>query len=264
MAGRSISRRNVLKMLGLLGAGSAAGWVGLNSWPLTTLAEDRPAAPGEAGAAEAHQWFYLIDLRRCDGCNGCTEACQKMHYLPEEQTWIKVYEMEGAGGQKYFMPRLCMHCENAPCVQVCPVKASYKSPEGLTLIDQNRCIGCRMCMAACPYEARYFNWGEPAKVPAGVGPNRPEYPVPQQKGTVGKCVMCVHNLHFGKLPACLEACTMGALYVGDYNTDLATNGQESIKLSEFLKEQQVVRFKEELNTRPRVYYVLGHGEKLEY
>lgn len=259
----NMTRRNLLKLAGMLGAGAAAGWAGLSGFARVE-AETTPAAQ-PSGDLSAHQWFYMIDLRRCDGCEKCTKACQEMHYLPEQQTWIKVYKMTNpADGHDYFMPRVCMQCENAPCVRVCPVKASYKSPDGITLVDQNKCIGCRMCMAACPYEARYFNWGDPPAVPSTLPKPMPEWPVPQQRGTVGKCVMCIHNVRVGKLPACVEVCDMEALYVGDFNTDLVTNGRKTHKFSEFIKDNHVVRFKEELNTRPRVYYVLGHGEKLEY
>jgi dimethyl sulfoxide reductase iron-sulfur subunit len=263
MPGESVSRRHLLKMMGLLGASSAATMVGLTR-VTDVLAESPPETHG-SGDLAAHQWFTLIDLRQCDGCEKCTQACQKEHYLPEDVTWLKVYKMKDAGsGTEYFMPRVCMQCENAPCVKVCPVTASFKSPDGITLVDQNKCIGCRMCMAACPYEARSFNWGDPPKTPATLDKPRPEWPVPQQRGTVGKCVACVHNLRVGKLPACVEVCDMEALYVGDFNADLITNGRRTKKWSEFIKTNHVVRFKEELNTRPRVYYVLGHGEKLEF
>jgi len=261
-----LSRRRLLQMMGMLGVTGAAAVSGVAALSRLTEAGDNPvpAHPGSSGEAGAHQWVFIMDLRNCDGCEQCTAACQKMHYLNKDQTWIKVFKLTSAAGQDFFMPRSCMQCEVAPCVSVCPVGASFKSPDGITLIDSDKCIGCRMCMAACPYGARYFNWTEPPKAPAGMGPRRPEYPVPQQKGTVGKCVMCVHNLRYGKLPGCVEACHMGALYVGDRNTDLATNGQVVVKLSEFLKAHDATRFKEELNTRPRVYYILGHGQSINF
>ncbi len=261
MSDGSMTRRNLLQVMTMVGAGTVAGWAGLN-WAAPAVADEPPKAP-EKDPALTHQWFYLIDLRDCDGCDACTKACQKMHNLSKEQEWIKVYRMTTPGGNEYFMPRTCMQCENAPCVKVCPVGASFKSPDGITLVDQSTCIGCRMCMAACPYEARYFNWGEPPQ-PQGSTLQKPapEYPVPQQKGTVGKCVLCVHNLRYGKIPACVDSCSMGVLYVGDLNTGLATNGFKTIQLSEFMKHNNVVRYKEELGTRPRVYYVPGNGEGL--
>jgi molybdopterin-containing oxidoreductase family iron-sulfur binding subunit len=92
----------------------------------------------------------------------------------------------------------------------------------------------------------------------------PEFPVPQQKGTVGKCILCVHNINVGKMPYCVEACTMEALYIADLATDVATNGRETVKLSKLLRDNDAVRFREELGTRPRVWYILGHGQDLAY
>jgi molybdopterin-containing oxidoreductase family iron-sulfur binding subunit len=215
-----------------------------------------------AGEGGAHQWAFVVDLRRCDGCERCTAACQTMHYLGKEQVWIRVYRITSPTGQQHFMPRLCMHCENAPCVKVCPVAATFKNEEGVVLVNQNTCIGCRTCMAACPYEARYFNWDEPPPAPALLEQPMPEFPVPQQRGTVGKCILCVHNTEVGKLPACVDACLMGALWIGDLVSDVATNGRETVKLSRFLKETDATRFREELGTRPRLWYILGHGQKL--
>jgi len=207
----------------------------------------------------------VVDLRRCDGCEKCTKACQKMHYLAEEQTWIKVYDMTASDGQPYFMPRLCMHCENPPCLRVCPVGATFKTSEGVVLVDQKKCIGCRACMAACPYEARYFNWGDPPPAPSTLDNPMPEFPVPQQKGTVSKCILCVHNTDIGKLPACVDACTMGALYIADFENDVAVNGlNETVKLSKFLRDNDAVRYKEELGTRPRVYYIPGHAQDVNF
>ncbi len=258
--GGKISRRGFLGRLAAAGAGTALAG--------TALAKP-PALQGAAGSAEGasaaggHQWCMVIDLRRCDGCKVCTDACQEAHYLSEDQEWIRVYEMEGPGGA-YFMPRLCMLCENPPCVRVCPVAATYKNASGVVLVDQNICIGCRSCMAACPYEARYFNWSRPPAAPKLLQSAMPEFPVPQQQGTVGKCILCVHNIEMGKLPACVDACTMEALYVGDLAADLATNGKETVKLSTFLRDNDAVRYGEELRTRPRVYYILGHAQNLDF
>jgi len=228
-----------------------------------------PIAFPEADAAEprrpARQWAMVIDMRRCDGCKDCTTACQDEHELPKTFEWIKVFEVKDDHGQTYFMPRPCMQCENAPCLRVCPVAATYKDGEGVVLVDQERCIGCRMCMAACPYGARYFNYADPPAPSNPFAHPTPEYPVPQLKGTVGKCMFCVHNTADGKLPACVNACGMGALYIGDLVDDVATNSQgETVRLSTFLKENDAFRYKEELGTGPRVYYIAGHGQLLDY
>jgi molybdopterin-containing oxidoreductase family iron-sulfur binding subunit len=221
-------------------------------------------AARQPGRPARHQWGFVVDLRKCDGCAKCTKACQKTHYLDKDQKWINVYEITNSAGQAYFMPRLCMQCENPPCLRVCPVGATYMNPEGVVLVNQTTCIGCRTCMAACPYEARYFNWNEPPAAPSTLHQPMPEFPVPQQRGTVGKCILCVHNADVGKLPACVEACTMEALYIADLAVDAATNGHETVKLSKLLRENDATRFREELGTRPRVYYIQGHGQDLDF
>lgn len=254
-----VSRRAFLRGAGAAGAAAAAG--GLAN--LVRYGDEARAQSHTTGPA-TRRWVMVMDLRLCDGCEKCTEACQKMHHLPKEITWIKVYKLRTAGGQEYFMPRSCMMCDSPPCARVCPVSATYIDDEGIVLVDQNKCIGCRMCMAACPYEARYFNWGEPPPAPTLLAQPMPEFPVPQQRGTVGKCIFCVHNAMVGKLPVCVEACTMEALYIGDLTTDVATNGRETVKLSKFLRDNDAVRYREELGTRPRVWYILGHGQDLAY
>ena len=251
----SLSRRKLLGGLGT-GAGAIAA-VGLA--PIRFEAEAAPVP------AKKRQWVMVIDMRRCDGCSKCTESCQEAHHLPKSFEWIKVHKLHNKRGQQYFMPRPCMQCENAPCLRVCPVAATFRDREGIVLVDQDRCIGCRMCMAACPYGARYFNDVEPPVFANPfAGPPTPQYPVPQQKGTVGKCMLCVHFTGAGKLPACVEACTMYALYVGDLVSDVATNGLETVRLSKFLNDNDAFRYKEELNTGPRVYYIAGHGQDLGF
>ncbi|MDH4334791.1 MAG: 4Fe-4S dicluster domain-containing protein [Chloroflexota bacterium] len=257
-----MSRRQALLALAAAGSALAAGPL---LAPLVQVhGESDPADPTHAGETPLppRRWAMVIDLRRCDGCKKCTEACQAKHYLPPEQEWIKVYTVRDRTGVEVNIPRLCMHCEDAPCVRVCPVTATFVDRDGLVLVDQDKCIGCRLCMAACPYEARYFNWTEPKVKPPLPTKATPEYPSPQQRGTVGKCVLCVHNIKYGELPYCLEACTMDAIYVGDLDADVATNGTETVRLSTFLSENNAIRLKEELNTKPRVWYIPGHGEDL--
>lgn len=271
-----LSRRSMLGRLAALGitaAGAAAG-----AATLVSFQEDAAAATKGSGekAADAgstdsgssdknpeHAWCQVIDLRFCDGCQVCTRACQSRHGLRPEQTWIKVYTMEDQKGGTFNMPRPCQMCEDPPCLKVCPVGATLRTDEGLVLVDTDTCVGSRACMAACPYEARYFNWKEPLPAAHMPMPNSPQMPV-AQKGTVGKCVLCADRLPQGDLPACVEKCPMGVLYVGDLVTDIATNGQgTTVVLSEFLRENDAVRFKEELGTNPRTWYILGHGQSLE-
>lgn len=260
-----LSRRNLLGALGVAAAGGALTMV--------SYREDAHAATGTAAAGTtapmagkakkpAHAWCMVIDLRTCDGCAMCTRSCQQRHGLREEQTWIKVYTMEDSTGGTFAMPRPCMMCEDAPCLNVCPVGATLRTDEGLVLVDTDTCVGSRACMAACPYEARYFNWTEPLPLKRMPMANLPQMPVPK-KGTVGKCVLCADRLPQGELPACVAGCPMGVLYIGDLVTDIAVNGPgKTVVLSEFLRENDAVRYKEELGTNPRVYYILGHGQNL--
>jgi molybdopterin-containing oxidoreductase family iron-sulfur binding subunit len=254
------SRRSFVKAIGLLGIAGVSG----SAFALERVgaAEDLETAP--ARDLLDHQWTFVIDLRRCDGCGKCTTGCQEMHHLPKDQAWIKVYEMPDAAGGTFAMPVLCQMCERAPCVQVCPVGATYHEPDGAVLIDQSVCIGCRMCMAACPYGVRVFNWGPPAVVDPEVESTSPLFTVPQRQGTVSKCDNCVHALRDGGYPACVASCSMDAIYVGDFVRDVATNGRETIVLSDFLRENDAFRYKDELGTEPRVYYIAGHGQDLDY
>ena len=261
-----LSRRAFVKAAALLGAGgflTAGGLVGLGSMAKVSAAADLDMATPEELALR--QWAFVFDLRRCDGCGRCTRGCQRMHYLPEGQEWIKVYTVTGASGQTFFLPVLCQLCEQAPCVQVCPVVATFKAPDGVVLMDQEVCIGCRMCMAACPYGVRTFNWQKPAPLPAGVAESSsPLFTTPQKQGTVGKCDSCAHRLREGDFPACVTACDMEAIYVGDLVADVATNGRQTVVLSDFLRTNDAFRLKEELGTQPRVYYIAGHGQALEF
>jgi molybdopterin-containing oxidoreductase family iron-sulfur binding subunit len=263
---KALSRRALLRAVAAIGAGtSLAALGGSNVAALVERLEAAvPAHPSTDHPIATRRWAMVIDLRRCDGCEKCTEACQATHYLEPEQTWLKVYTMRTTAGTEYFMPRLCMQCEDAPCLRVCPVGASFRTADGVVLVDQDRCIGCRLCMSACPYEARYFNWIEPSRRPPLAAAPTPEFPAPQRKGTVGKCTFCVHQTSRGELPSCVEACGMEAIYIGDLDADVATNGAETVRLSTFLQENHAVRFREELNTGPRVWYVPGHGEDLGY
>ena len=210
----------------------------------------------------------VIDLKKCDGCIGlgispqCTQACIAAHFVPKGQQWIEIFEVELPGGGTHFMPTPCFQCEFAPCVNVCPVAATYYTKEGIVLIDQRRCIGCRMCMAACPYQRRFFNWGTPELPPeASFVEYSPEHQIPAIKGTVMKCDFCPDMMRRGNLPMCVTACPRGVLYMGDLEEDVASNGVEVVKLSKFLDENNAYRHKEDLGTQPRVWYLPGHGQE---
>jgi molybdopterin-containing oxidoreductase family iron-sulfur binding subunit len=233
----------------------AAGAVTLGS-KTVAFADDVMATDNE----DAPQWAMVIDLERCDGCKECTTACQDTHFTGDQE-WIKVFEVKDEAGNTVFLPRPCMQCENAPCLNVCPVGATFRNENGTVLIDHELCIGCRFCMAACPYDARSFNWGEPENPPgATFARYSPEFPVPHRRGTADKCMFCAHNAMNGQLPACASACSMSAIWFGDLKADIATNGLETVQLSWLLSERNAYRLKEELGTRPRVWYLPGHGE----
>ncbi|MDA8148673.1 MAG: 4Fe-4S dicluster domain-containing protein [Actinomycetota bacterium] len=258
----AIGRRGFLRGAALGGLGlAAAGALG----GVLDASSPASATSTSAPAKAAHQWAMVIDLRYCNGCKLCTTACETAHYLHADQTWIDVFTMRNAAGESYFMPRPCMMCEDPPCVPVCPVNANFRTEEGLTLVDQSRCIGTRICMNACPYQARYFNWDAPVPVPARLPfPQEPTWPTPQVEGTVGKCIFCAAMLPVGKVPECVSRCPMGVIYLGDLETDVATNGLgNTVKLSKFLADNDAVKFKESYGTHPRVFYILGHGQDID-
>ena len=260
-ASRYLSRRALLGSAAVVASSAAVAPLFLH---LDKLVPSTSAAAVTANSPIRHRWVMVFDLRLCDGCGKCTAACQKTHYLEPDQTWMKVYAMSGAAGGQFFMPRLCMQCADPPCLRVCPVQATFKNRDGVVLINQDTCIGCRLCMSACPYEARYFNWSEPTNKPLLPTTPTPEFPSPQRRGTVGKCTFCVHHTERGELPACVTGCPMEVIWIGDLQADVATNGVKTVRLSTFLAENDAVRYKDELNTGPHVYYVLGHGQDLDY
>lgn len=224
-------------------------------------------APATTKSGRIRQWTMIIDLKNCDGCQSqgtppqCTTACIEGHLAPQPMEWIQIYEAELAGGGTQFIPTPCQQCENPPCVKVCPVGATFPTPEGTVLIDQRRCIGCRICMAACPYDRRFFNWGEPPIPPeAALADYNPDVQVPAQRGTVMKCDFCPDMARDGTLPFCVQACPNDAIWYGDLEEDIATNGRTIVKASKLMEKNSAYRLKEHLGTKPRVYYLPGHGE----
>jgi molybdopterin-containing oxidoreductase family iron-sulfur binding subunit len=237
--------------------------------PLAFLAKHSAQAasdPASTTPTTKRAWSMIIDLRKCDGCVSqgtapqCTDACIQGHYVPKGQEWIQVFKQEITGGS-YFQPTPCFQCENAPCVNVCPVGATFHIPSGNVIIDNHRCIGCRLCMAACPYQRRFFNWGQP-QIPAEAF-QLPHDPIRESelKGTVSKCGFCKELTSIGRLPDCVNACPQHALYMADLNSDVATNTREVVQASSFIGENNGYRYKEDLGTQPRVYYLPGHGEQ---
>jgi molybdopterin-containing oxidoreductase family iron-sulfur binding subunit len=203
------------------------------------------------------KFAMVIDLSRCKSVKKCQTACNHMHHIHPGQNWIKVYPMQDAEHTApYWQPTTCMHCDEPPCVKVCPVDATFKRKDGIVLIDSDRCIGCRFCMAACPYSSRVFNWEEP-KIEKEIAaqPYSCETSVPQKVGTVGKCDFCPDMVRQGNLPHCVSACPNGVFFFGDILEDSVTNGSETFRFSELIKDKAGYRLMEDLGTKPSVYYL---------
>jgi molybdopterin-containing oxidoreductase family iron-sulfur binding subunit len=213
------------------------------------------------------KFVMVIDLAKCKNALKCQSACNKHHYITGEHAWLKVYKMqEDEDTAPYWMPTTCMHCDHPACVTVCPVDATFKRRDGLVLIDNDRCIGCRFCMAACPYSTRVFNWSEPeygetAEVMLNMHHahephNSIEYTgMPSKIGTVDKCDFCPHEIKENRLPHCVTACPNGVFYFGDKYEDTVTNGEETLRLSKLLEDKHGYRLMEGLGTKPSVYYL---------
>ncbi|MDK2985991.1 MAG: hypothetical protein PWQ96_1634 [Clostridia bacterium] len=200
------------------------------------------------------RYGMVIDLLRCVGCNSCTVACRAEHGTPAAVHYnkIKKYEVGKYPTAKMkFLPMPCMHCQDPPCLKVCPTGATYKNSEGIVLVDHEKCLGCRACIVACPYESRQFLWDIKNYFQ---GQNPTPYEKKKHKnydrGTVVKCNFCLNRLKNGRLPACVETCPGQARYFGDLDDP------ESI-VSKLVALYRGVPFREELGTEPAVYYING-------
>jgi Fe-S-cluster-containing dehydrogenase component len=203
------------------------------------------------------KFVMVIDLSRCKNVGACRESCNHAHHLHPDHNWVKIYQMQDAENTApYWQPTTCMHCDSPPCVKVCPVDATFKREDGIVLIDSDRCIGCRFCMAACPYSTRVFNWEDP-HLPEEFAREAysSETSIPQKKGTVGKCDFCPDMARMGELPHCVSACPNGVFFFGDQNEDTVTNGAETFRFSELIKDKAGYRLMEDLGTKPSVYYL---------
>ena len=284
-----VSRRDFLKGASLGGSGVAAAFLSAPSGNAAVVPRSEVAkALDDTGvfSKENHlerqreelqralarplderKWVMVIDLQKCVGCEACTVACVAENNLPPGVAYRPVLQEELGvfpRVRREFVPRPCMHCDEPPCIQACPVEATFKQEDSAVVVDYERCIGCRYCISACPYGARYFDQGEyygegtPEIMDYETRPS-PEYgekwlratdaaSVPP-KGTVRKCQFCGHRTTEGMLPSCVTTCLGGATFFGDFN-------DEKSLVRELIGSERVMRLMEEFGTEPSVYYLV--------
>jgi molybdopterin-containing oxidoreductase family iron-sulfur binding subunit len=220
--------------------------------------EARQGIPGR-------KFAMVIDLSKCANARKCIEACQHGHDLLPNQEFMQVPLMQDTEfSEPYWFPKPCYHCDNPPCVKVCPVDATFKRTDGIVLVDADSCIGCKFCISACPYSARIFNWKDRDTYDRDDLEYSPETQVPGQVGTVTKCDFCPDRSKEGKLPYCASSCPMGAIYFGDINEDTMTNGQETLRFKETISNRAAYQEKKELGTDPNVYYLPAVNKSFPY
>ena len=202
---------------------------------------------------------FVIDKKSCIACHACAVACKVENNLPDGIWWNRILT---EGGENMDTPAGtypnltmaniavgCQHCDNPACVKVCPVGATYQDPDtGAVRQDYDKCIGCRMCMSACPYTGvRSFNWEEPSYA---IGQSMGDADVPvHQKHVVEKCTMCWHRLAKGLEPACVEPCPARVRYFGDFD-------DPNSEVSKLIREREYTKLLDERGTNPSVYYLV--------
>jgi molybdopterin-containing oxidoreductase family iron-sulfur binding subunit len=220
---------------------------------------------------EGVQFAYALNLTRCIGCRKCAHACLAENNQSRDDqkdismSYIRVLEMQKGAinletstvyydpetvpqKDKYYMPVQCHQCQESPCTKVCPVKATWQEKDGVVVVDYNWCIGCRYCMAACPYDARRFNYQKPTLKAEAVNPNQNYLSNRiRPKGVVEKCTFCLQRTRAGKYPACLEVCPTGARVFGNVL-------DPDSEINYILNHKRVYILKEEVGTLPRFYY----------
>jgi tetrathionate reductase subunit B len=242
-----MDRRKFLKAGALISAGTCA-------YGLPLLTGFKSISANEAAFSAEHRWGMVIDLNKCvPGCTACMDACRKENNVAyfDDPRWniywihlVTIRSTHTPRPSEKVMPLLCNHCDNPPCAIVCPVKATYQRPDGIVIVDKHRCIGCRYCMVACPYNARQFNYRENPDWP------NPDYPK-RSHGVAESCDFCAHLVDKGEKPACVQACEQahhGALQFGNLND--ANSG-----VSALIHDNSVKRLREGLGTQPKVYYI---------
>ncbi len=246
-------------MAGIIAAGAAVK-------PACDLVLRTSFAAVTSGGKPLPRWAMVIDVQACarrPDCADCIDACHRVHNVPallkgrQEVKWIwrapfgEVFEdrRHGAAGTGLrgfgALPVLCNHCEDPPCVKVCPTGATWKRADGIVMMDYHRCIGCRYCMAACPYGSRSFNWQDPRPAIVEINTSFPT----RTKGVVEKCSFCEERLAKGLWPTCVEACKEKALIFGDLKA-------HDSPVAKVLAERYSLWRKPQLGTKPKVFYVL--------
>jgi Fe-S-cluster-containing dehydrogenase component len=268
------SRRKFLKIAGL----SAIAGIGAPTAFNSLLKGEVHASTGEEGGhGEAvmtgKRYGFVIDVKKFAEnetlAQQCIEACHSIHNVPDfryedgnvdkkdEVKWIWVENFEHAFPEhnqnrvseeveRLPIMTLCNHCDNPPCVRACPTQATFKNADGVVMMDFHRCIGCRFCMAACPYGARSFNWRDPRPF---IKKENPDYPT-RMRGVVEKCLMCYERLAVGQIPRCVEVSQpAGAMFFGDLN-------DPNSEVSLILKEKFTIQRKPSLGTHPSIFYII--------
>jgi molybdopterin-containing oxidoreductase family iron-sulfur binding subunit len=225
----------------------------------------------DAGPLPGVLFGYALDISRCIGCRRCVYACvdENNQSRDPQVQWIRVLQMEKEHGVDFehadpyydpelvpqdghfYVPVACQHCSNAPCTKVCPTGATWTERDGIVVIDYDWCIGCRCCMAACPYGARQFNWRQPSIPDGELNPsmhylgNRP-----RPRGVVEKCTFCIQRTRAGRYPACVEVCPVGARKFGNLL-------DPDSEIRYIIEHKRVMVLKKELNTMPKFFYFYG-------
>jgi Fe-S-cluster-containing dehydrogenase component len=257
-----LSRRDVIKIGGAtLAVGAVSQFVIAGPFSAESVQGINREENGHGGEAGTHQWHMVIDLSQCIGCGYCVRACQAVNDVPDdEMRWNIVFPERTEAGVDFYMNRPCQHCQDAPCTRVCPVGATWVRSDGIVVMDYDRCIGCRYCQVACPYDARRFNW----RTSKDENPYVPKWGTPEvdrrPRGVVEKCSFCVQRIDRGlsqgltpgvdpaATPACVDACPVGARVFGNIL-------DPESPVSKYLKEDETFRLHEEWGTEPKVHYI---------